>query len=111
MDARAICEVMEGKVRGRPVAISRFLQDPPAGFDGLKVDPCQILRHAMDDGKRVYFDREHQDCLHGAYITGVHPGNEQIRSGRLLTDYIPVYETGRGTTSSIPGNTYCPREP
>ena len=92
MDARAICEVMEGKVRGRPVAISRFLEDPPAGFNGLKVDPCQILRHAMDDGKRVYFDREHQDCLHGAYITGVHPGNEQIRSGRLLTDYIPVYE-------------------
>ncbi len=45
----------------------------------------------MDDGKAVYFDREHQDCLHGAYITGVHPGNDQISSGRLLTDYIPVY--------------------
>ena len=64
---------------------------PPQGFEGMKVDPCQILRHAMDDGKLVYFDREHQDCVHGAYITGVHPGNEQIRSGRLLTDYIPVY--------------------
>ena len=86
-----ICDVLQGKIRGKPVAISRFEEHPPTGFEGLKVDPCQILRHAMDDGRRVYFDREHQDCVHGAYITGVHPGNEQIRSGRLLTDYIPVY--------------------
>ena len=92
MNKNKICEVLEGKIRGKPVAISRFEQQPPDGFDGLKIDPCQILRHAMDDGKRVYFDREHQDCVHGAYITGVHPGNEQIRSGRLLTDYIPVYD-------------------
>ncbi|MEH6609563.1 MAG: DUF169 domain-containing protein [Halioglobus sp.] len=91
MNIEKICKVLEGKVRGKPVAISRFDEDPPTGFEGLKVDPCQILRHAMDDGRRVYFDREHQDCVHGAYITGVHPGNEQIRSGRLLTDYIPVY--------------------
>jgi len=92
LNTEKICEVLEGKIRGSAVAISRFEDQPPAGFEGMKVDPCQILRHAMDDGKRVYFDREHQDCVHGAYITGVHPGNEQIRSGRLLTDYIPVYE-------------------
>ncbi|MFT6958628.1 MAG: hypothetical protein ACJAYC_003648 [Halieaceae bacterium] len=91
VDIEKICKVLEGRIRGKPVAISRFVDHPPSGFEGLKVDPCQILRHAMDDGRRVYFDREHQDCVHGAYITGVHPGNEQIRSGRLLTDYIPVY--------------------
>ena len=91
MNPNAICKVLEGKIRGNPVAISRFEEVPPAGFEGMKVDPCQILRHAMDDSKRVYFDREHQDCVHGAYITGVHEGNEQIRSGRLLTDYIPAY--------------------
>jgi uncharacterized protein (DUF169 family) len=91
VDTQAICKVLEGKIRGKPVAIARFEQQPPAGFEGMKVDPCQILRHAMDDNKQVYFDREHQDCVHGAYITGVHPGTEQIRSGRLLTDYIPVY--------------------
>ena len=91
MSYYSICELLEGKVRGQPVAIRRFEDQPPAGFDGLKVDPCQILRHAMDDGRRVYFDREHQDCIHGAFITGVHPGNEQIRSGHLLTDYIPAY--------------------
>lgn len=91
MDYHAICDVLDGKIRGEPVAIRRFESQPPAGFDGLKVDPCQILRHAMDDGRRVYFDREYQDCIHGAFITGVHPGNEQIRSGRLLTDYIPAY--------------------
>ncbi len=52
----------------------------------------------MDDDRAVFFDREHQDCLHGAYITGVHPGNEQIRSGKLLTDYIPVYNEGAAYT-------------
>jgi uncharacterized protein (DUF169 family) len=98
MDTQAICNTLEGKIRGKPVAISRFLENPPAGFDGMKIDPCQILRHAMDHGKRVFFDREHQDCVHGAYITGVHPGNEQIRSGRLLTDYIPVYNLGAAHT-------------
>jgi uncharacterized protein (DUF169 family) len=91
MKTKEICRVLEGKVRGRPVAIARFTDTPPQSCQGIKVDPCQILRHAMDDGKAVYFDRQHQDCLHGAYITGVHPGNEQISSGRLLTDYIPVY--------------------
>ena len=91
VDTQAICNTLEGKIRGKPVAISRFTEQPPAGFDGMKIDPCQILRHAMDHGKRVYFDREHQDCVHGAFITGVHEGNEQIRSGHILTDYIPAY--------------------
>jgi len=91
MNTKGICEVLAGKIRGKPVAITQFVEEIPADYNGMKVDPCQILRHAMDDGKRVYFDREHQDCVHGAYITGVHEGNEQIRSGRLLTDYIPAY--------------------
>ncbi|MEH6549322.1 MAG: DUF169 domain-containing protein [Pseudomonadales bacterium] len=86
-----VCEVLEGKVRGKPVAITLFKDEIPSSYEGMKVDPCQILRHAMDDGKTVYFDRENQDCVHGAYITGVHEGNEQIQSGRLLTDYIPAY--------------------
>lgn len=91
MNTDKICQTLEGKIRGKPVAIIPFKDNPPAGFDGIKVDPCQILRHAMDDGKRVFFDKNHQDCSHGAYITGIDSGNDQIRSGRLLTDYIPVY--------------------
>ncbi len=91
MNIQGICDVLDGKVRGKPVAITKFVDEIPSSYDGIKVDPCQILRHAMDDGKRVYFDRENQDCIHGAYITGVHEGNEQIQSGRLLTDYIPAY--------------------
>lgn len=98
MNIQGICEVLEGKVRGKPVAISQFKEHIPTSYNGLKVDPCQILRHAMDDGKRVYFDREHQDCIHGAYITGVHEGNEQIKSGRLLTDYIPAYNVDAAYT-------------
>ena len=38
MDRQGICEVLNGKVRGKPVAISRFEDKPPTGFDGLKVD-------------------------------------------------------------------------
>jgi uncharacterized protein (DUF169 family) len=91
LDVAGICEVLEGKIRGNPVAISLFYKEIPAEYDAMKVDPCQILRHAMDDGKRVYFNKANQDCVHGAYITGVHEGNEQIRSGHLLTDYIPAY--------------------
>lgn len=92
LDTGGICTVLAGKIRGNPVAISLFHESIPPEYTGMKVDPCQILRHAMDDGKTVYFDRTHQDCLHGAYITGVHEGTEQIRSGRLLTDYLPAYE-------------------
>ncbi len=92
LDVAGICAVLAGKIRGNPVAISLFHARIPPDYVALKVDPCQILRHAMDDGKTVYFDRTHQDCLHGAFITGVHEGTEQIRSGHLLTDYLPAYE-------------------
>jgi uncharacterized protein (DUF169 family) len=91
MDVAGICAVLEGKVRGKPVAVTHFPDGIPDSYTGVKVDPCGILRCAMDEGKVVYFDREHQDCVHGAYITGVHEGNEQIRSGHILTDYIPAY--------------------
>ncbi len=91
IDIKGICEVLEGKVRGKPVAISMFKEEIPEAYTGIKVDPCQILRHAMDDDKVVFFSREYQDCLHGAYITGVHEGNEQMRTGSILTDYIPAY--------------------
>ncbi|WP_372861676.1 DUF169 domain-containing protein [Spongiibacter sp.] len=91
MNIEGICKALEGKIRGNAVAVSLFEKDIPPQYQGFKVDPCQILRHAMDDGALAYFDREYQDCLHGAFITGVHEGNEQIRSGRILTDYIPVY--------------------
>lgn len=92
MDISGICQVLDGKVRGKPVAVTHFPEGIPSSYEGVKVDPCAILRYAMDEEKVVFFDREHQDCLHGAFITGVHEGNEQIRSGRILTDYIPAYD-------------------
>jgi uncharacterized protein (DUF169 family) len=96
MDIAGICEVLEGKVRGNPVAITHFPDGISEGYHARKVDPCAILRHAMDEGERVYFDRENQDCIHGAYITGLHEGSEQIRSGALLPDYIPAYNIDSG---------------
>ncbi len=96
LDIEGIVNALDGKVRGRPVAVSLFQDDIPDEYVGRKVAPCAILRFARDQGERCYFDREHQDCLHGAYITGVHEGTEQIRSGRLLPDYVPAYTEAAG---------------
>jgi uncharacterized protein (DUF169 family) len=95
-DLAAINEVLMGKVRGNPVAISHFPDGIPDGYAAQKVAPCAILRYAMDKGERAYFDRVNQDCVHGAFIAGVHEGTEQIRTGALLPDYIPAYTADAG---------------
>lgn len=91
LDVAGICEVLEGKVRGNPVAISLFPTEIHSAYQARKVDPCAILRYAMDEGELVHFDRQNQDCLHGAYITGVHEGTDIIRTGHLLSDNIEAY--------------------
>jgi uncharacterized protein (DUF169 family) len=96
LDIDGICQVLDGKVRGKPVAVSLFHEEIPQGYVGREVAPCAILRYARDNGELCYFDRKHQNCLHGAYITGVHEGTEQIRTGRLLPDYVPAYTETAG---------------
>ena len=44
----------------------------------------------------MYFDHENQDCIHGAYITVIHEGSEEIRSGALLPNYISAYNIDSG---------------
>ena len=39
----------------------------------------------MDEGKKVYFDADHHDCMVGAYHAGMIPGKKEIVSGEYLS--------------------------
>ena len=41
-----IAKVLEGKVRGKPAAISLFYEAIPPAYLGKKIDPCGIVRCA-----------------------------------------------------------------
>ncbi len=73
------------KVRGNPVAIS-FIKDKPFdGYEPVQDCPCSIIRYAMDDGRSVYFDEQHCDCLVGVHHAGIVPGKKEIASGDYLS--------------------------
>ena len=84
-------DILHGKVRGNPVGISLFKEEIPEPYKGIKVDPCAIIRSAMDQGEIVHIDRENQDCITGAYTAGVHEGTEEIRNGRYIARNIQAY--------------------
>jgi uncharacterized protein (DUF169 family) len=77
--------VKKGKVRGKPVAISLFRDSIPDGYEPIESEPCTIVRYAMDEGKKVYFDAAHYDCMVGAYHAGMIPGKKEIVSGEYLS--------------------------
>lgn len=80
-----------GRIRGNPVAISLIRGDIPAALEGKVVEPCAIVRHAMDDGEAVYVDAEHQACLAGAWQAGFMEVDEDIRTGQYLAKAIPGF--------------------
>jgi uncharacterized protein (DUF169 family) len=86
-DLKSICGVLTGKVkiRGKPVAISLFRDSIPEGYEPIETEPCAIVRYAMDEGRRVYFDADHHDCLVGVYHAGMGPGKKEIVSGEYLS--------------------------
>ncbi len=86
-DLKTITEILikKGKVRGKPVAISLFQDSIPEGYEPIEEEPCAIVRYAMDEGKKVYFDAEHHDCLVGVYHAGMVPGKKEIVSGEYLS--------------------------
>jgi len=86
-----IAKVLEGKVRGKPAAISLFYDAVPEAYQGRKIDPCGIVRCAMDLNELVYVDRENQDCLSGAFTAGFHEGTEETRTGLYIFNNIPAY--------------------
>ena len=83
----AIADVLTSKVkiRGNPVAISLFRERVPAGYEPIRTEPCTIMRYAMDEGRAVYFDAHHHDCLVGAFHAGMVPGKKEIVSGEYLS--------------------------
>ncbi len=78
--------ITKGKVRGKPVAISLFKDSVPPGYEPIDDTPCAIVRYAMDEGRRVYFDAEHHDCLVGMHHAGIEPGKKEIVTGAYLSE-------------------------
>jgi uncharacterized protein (DUF169 family) len=78
--------IKHGKVRGKPVGISLFRDRIPAEYEPIQDTPCAIVHCAMDDGRRVYFDAEHHDCLVGVHHAGITPGKKEIVSGAYLSE-------------------------
>jgi uncharacterized protein (DUF169 family) len=91
IDFKKLSDSLVGKVRGNPVAISLFKEEIPKPYEQKKVVPCSIVRHAMDKGEIVSFDRHHHDCTTGVYTAGVHEGTDEIRNGQYLAQNIPAY--------------------
>ena len=91
LDLNELDDSLRGKVRGNPVAVSLFYSEIPDSYQKKKVVPCSIVRHAMDKGEVVSFDKHHHDCTTGVYTAGVHEGTEEIRNGQYLAVNIPVY--------------------
>ena len=86
-DFKTVSEILvnKGKVRGKPVAISLFRDSIPEGYEPIQSEPCTIVRYAMEEGKKVYFDAEHYDCLVGVHHAGMIPGKKEIVSGEYLS--------------------------
>jgi uncharacterized protein (DUF169 family) len=86
-DWKELCELImkKTKVRGKPVAISLFRDSIPAGYEPIQEPPCAIVRFAMDEGRKVYFDADHHDCYVGVHHSGIVPGKKEIANGEYLS--------------------------
>lgn len=90
-DLKKVAEILKGKVRGKPAAISLFYDEIPESYQGKKIDPCGIVRAAMDLDEIVYVDRTYQDCVSGAFTGGFHQGTDISRTGEYIAKNIPAY--------------------
>lgn len=77
--------ITKGKVRGKPVGVSLFRDCIPEGYQPIQDTPCSIIRYAMDEGKSVYFDKDHHDCLVGVHHASITPGCKEIVTGEYLS--------------------------
>ena len=87
IDLKELCGIMvsKAKLRGKPVAISLFRDKIPAEYAPIQDTPCAIMRYAMDDGRKVYFDADHHDCYVGVHHAGIIPGKKEIVAGDYLS--------------------------
>jgi uncharacterized protein (DUF169 family) len=110
-DLKMLADVLKtkGKVRGNPVAMTLFRDQIHPAYEPIQETPCAIVRYAMDEGRKVYFDTEHHDCLVGLHHAGIVPGKREIVSGEYLskTSTFFTYEGAArlkaGTYSLPPG--------
>ena len=58
INLKEISEILitKGKVRGNPVAVSLFRDSIPPEYEPINGEPCTLIRLAMDDKKKSYFD-------------------------------------------------------
>ena len=86
-DLKAISDLLinKGKVRGKPVGISLFRDTIPEAYQPIQDTPCSIVRYAMDEGKKVYFDKDHHDCLVGVHHASITQGSKEIVNGEYLS--------------------------
>jgi uncharacterized protein (DUF169 family) len=86
-DFKAIADILikKGKVRGKPVAVSLFHDSIPEAYQPIQDTPCSIIRYAMDEGEKVYFDKDHHDCLVGVHHASITPGSREIVNGEYLS--------------------------
>ncbi len=92
-DPVAVAELLRkrGRVRGEPVAISLFEREIPEAYVGAMVEPCAIVREAMDFARHVYVDADHHSCLAGAWQAGFIDPPAEIRSGKYLATHTDFF--------------------
>ena len=75
------------KVKRQPVAIT-FIREGdaiPDGYEPVNIVACAIVRYA-EEGRKVYVDAQHHDCLVGQYHLGLYPeADDFIKEGEYLT--------------------------
>jgi uncharacterized protein (DUF169 family) len=97
VDAAAISKALEGKIRGKAVAVTMFRDEiHPAYALSPRVDACGILRIARDEERAVHMDSTQHDCSHGKFLLGFEEGDELMTTGRLLPVFIPAYTDEAG---------------
>lgn len=97
-----------GHARGRPVAISMFRDEIPEPYVGQMVEPCAIVRQAMDFGEHCYVDATHHSCLAGAWQAGFIDPPAEISSGEYLHTNTPFF-TREGARAVKNGENVLPR--
>jgi uncharacterized protein (DUF169 family) len=87
VDLAYLNEILVKKMRlkRQPVAITLCQDGPPEGYEPVNVVACMVV-HLAEQGRRVYVDASHHDCLVGQYHLGLHPdADDFITEGEYLT--------------------------
>jgi uncharacterized protein (DUF169 family) len=95
-------------IRGEAVAISLFFDEIPPAYAGKAVEPCAIVREAMDFGNHVYVDAQHHACLAGAWQAGFIDPPPEISSGKYLAVHTDFF-TEEGAFNVKNGDNVLPQ--